>query len=68
MVGACAGAPQIGLEPGQLCRSGRGLPDALSREPLEPETLAADLRADPCVRLALQALARHSPPPAHHHA
>ena len=49
---------QVGLEPGAHCAAGRGLPDALQREPVEADRLAADLAADPCVHAALRALAQ----------
>lgn len=53
--------PQVGLEPDRLCRSGADLPEALRSEPLEEDKLSADLQADPCVRMALHALADAPP-------
>ena len=52
---------QVGLEPDKICKSGVELPDALKSEPLEEERLAGDLQADPCVRMAVHALADAPP-------
>ena len=52
---------QVGLEPDKVCKSGVDLPDALRSEPLEEERLAGDLQADPCVRMAMHALADAPP-------
>ncbi|CAK0783285.1 hypothetical protein CVIRNUC_006484 [Coccomyxa viridis] len=52
---------KVGLEPDKICRSGVDLPDALKSEPLEEEKLAGDLQADPCVRMAVHALADAPP-------
>ena len=52
---------QVGLEPDKICKSSVDLPDALKSEPLEEEKLAGDLQADPCVRMAMHALADAPP-------
>ena len=49
---------QVGLEPAAHCAAGKGLPEALQREPIEADRLASDLAADPCVRAALRTLAQ----------
>ena len=57
---------QVGLEPAAHCAAGKGLPEALQREPIEADRLASDLAADPCVRAALRTLGPAASPAAAH--